>query len=753
MDMYDSGRTIPPMGDYQKGDTPWPGGLLATLVRAGTKVRLPLERVTYEVQVAGCLASVRVTQQYMNDCDEHLEAVYTFPLSGGAAVSDFTMKTGDRVVKGVVKERGKARREYRNALQQGKRASLVEQERSEIFTMQVGNIPAGESVTVELTYSEKLPFFQEGNTELRLPLVVAPRYIPGAPLQMGAVGTGEEPDTDVVPDASRISPPLLPPGSWGDVELSISIDLRRGSPGEEISCIHSTSHSIEVTGEEGIYSVGLGRSYVPLNRDFVLCWTVAGPESHSSFYTYHDPIHRQVYGMVTLFPPRQMKKAGVSRDLIFLLDRSGSMNGLKMPSAARACSLLLGTLTPEDRFAIMAFDDMNEWMPVNTSSGGSSWLVRADEAGIERGERYLRTIQARGGTEIYGALRDALEVMAKRGISAAGREPVIVLLTDGEVGNERHIYDYVRAHAMGTRIFAVGIDTAVNDGFLKKLAALGRGTSITVQPGADLDEALRAIAREIGRPLVTDLQFCEEETGLVENSMAPGIIPDLFAGRPSTFYFRLRKVGEITVVGRYADGSVLAERLTPCQEGPPALAHLWARMRAHDLEDQYYQDLDEKIKRKLINIAVRHNILTPFTAFVVVDEEVVYARGPVRQVPHPVCQPAGWSPAGGHFSSPFASYGGSGYRGGGCIRVDLLPAERKKFGFNPLELLVKLMALPFYLVFLIISELIRWVTPWIQKKLAEARQRSMKRKGSPPHAISMPGRQASLREVKAVASP
>jgi Ca-activated chloride channel family protein len=616
-------------------------------VSSGTsKMKLPLKGVSVEGRVADRLAHATVTETFINPHKEHLEAVYIFPLSGGCAVSSFEMRVGDRVVKGKVEERAQARQQYTQAIAEGKRAALLEQERDDVFTVQVGNLPPGEEVTVTITYSEKLPYFADGSTELRLPLVVAPRYIPGAELPRESVGDGVEIDTDRVPDASRISPPRFAEGVDPKIALNLKVVIDGNQTIEDLSC---SQHATKMGSSKDGVTVSLAREDELLNRDFVLRWRLATESIQSKFLLYKKPKSKDCFGMLSLVPPKCTDIALTPRDVIFVVDRSGSMMGVKMVSAARACSYLLATLSPTDRFAIESFDNLTEWMPATTSDK----FIDADEEGIERGMKFLRTITARGGTELDRAMLDAIDVMNAR-IARNGRQPVIVVLTDGEVGNETAIVAGLQKKLGDLRVFTVGIDTAVNDGFLRKLAAIGGGTSSFVQPGAQLEDALTQVSREIGVPLIQDLSILDINTGLQIDSMAPERIPDLFEGRASAVFFemsgaKLKQLNEakIRVTGKFANGSSFDTEVEAQVVELPALAQLWAKSKIMDLEDRFRIEEQPTVKddwrKQIVAISIEHSLLTKFTAFVIVDEkEIVNETGEVRKVVQPVMNPAGW---------------------------------------------------------------------------------------------------------------
>jgi Ca-activated chloride channel family protein len=599
-----------PMVDIPSGATRVLGSLKAK------EQPLPLEGVQLRARVVDRVAEVTIEQKFGNPFSETIEAVYVFPLAGGSAVSRFEIQIGERVVRGRMEERAEARRQYADALQQGKRAALLEQERDDVFTVQVGNVTPGEAITARLTYSERLPFFEDGRTELRLPLVVAPRYVSGQELHREPAGHGVVPDTTTVPDASRITPPRLAPGFDPKVSLGIEVELFGGF--SELAC---SQHAVSTSSGPESARVSLAREREPLDRDFVLRWRLAGAEVKSQLLVHGE------FAMLSLLPPAREGFLGPARDVVFVLDRSGSMQGVKMASAARACALLLRTLGPRDRFAVEAFDEVVEWMP-----GG---FLQADEGGVERGEKWLRAIAARGGTELNLAMGEALERIRGRGESA-GRVPVVVLLTDGQVGDESGVLKRLQRELGEARVFTVGIDTAVNGGFLRRLAALGGGTSTLVEPGSRLEEALQAVGREIGTPLVTDLRL---EGGVLEP--APSRLPDLFAGRASAAFFRFSG-GRVKVTGRTADGGRFEQDVEPREAPLTAIDHLWARARIADLEDEFRASHSDAARRQIVELSIRHTVLTRLTAFVVVDGEVVNVEGTRRTVVQPVEMPAEW---------------------------------------------------------------------------------------------------------------
>ena len=590
----------------------------------------------------------------------------------------FELRVAGRVVKGIVQERGEARRQYQQAISEGKRASILEQERSNVFTVKVGNLPPGEEATVSLTYSERLSFFEDGAGELRLPLVVAPRYMAGDELGRAQSGSCIASDTSKVPDASRLSPPRLAPGFDANLSLKLSVELlrdpnlERESIGfDELSC---SQHATKTAMGKDSIQVSLAR-VEKLDRDFVLRWRMGGASVTSSLQVF-TPENRGAkaensYALITVVPPRRDGFLGLPREVVFVVNHSGSMQGVKMTSAATACSLLLRTLGPRDRFAVQAFDDVRDWMD-------NGKFLAADEAGLEKGEAFLRAIDARGGTELDAALGDAiaaLKFLRESGESATGRLPIVVLLTDGQIGDESSVLERLQTMLGEVRVFTVGIDSAVNDGFLKRLAALGGGTATLVEPGSALEEALRAVGREIGAPLVTDLKIVEGKSGILVDTLAPHALPDLFEGRPASAFVQI-KAGKsakgLVLIGNYVDGTAFKQAVQPEELALPAVAQLWAKARITELKDRFRLanagsakrgDNAEKLKAQIVELACAHTLLTRFTVLVAIDQEVVNKGGELRERVQPIEMPAEWEmeldAAHAHIGGggPGASYG------------------------------------------------------------------------------------------------
>ncbi|MBX6767893.1 MAG: VWA domain-containing protein, partial [Actinomadura rubrobrunea] len=489
------------------------GGLGALSTDRGN---LPLDAVDVRASITGLVAGVEVTQGFRNPFDVPLEATYIFPLPDRAAVTALRLEAADRVVEGVLKERAQARQDYDAAIAAGRRAAIAEEDRPDVFTMRVGNILPGERVTVRLTLIQPLPY-EDDQAAFRFPLVVAPRYIPGTPLDEPAAGDGTAPDTDAVPDASRISPPVLLPGFPNPVRLSISADV--DPAGLRLTGISSALHVVAESGEGGRTTVRL-QPGERLDRDFILRLAYAPQETASLTLVPDEDSEEGTFSLTVLPTGRHRPRP---RDVVLVLDRSGSMHGWKMIAARRAAARIVDTLGTADRFAVLAFDNVVERPPR---------LGPALEPGTDRNRfravEYLATLEARGGTEMLAPLRDACHLLRDSGT----RDRVLILITDGQVGNEDQILADLLPRLHGVRVHTVGIDQAVNAGFLHRLAQVGQGRCELVESEDRLDEAMEHIHHRIGAPLVTDLRLEADGLRLVPDTTTPARLDALYPGVP-----------------------------------------------------------------------------------------------------------------------------------------------------------------------------------------------------------------------------
>ncbi|MBL8796784.1 MAG: VWA domain-containing protein [Planctomycetia bacterium] len=599
--------------------------------------QLPLQAMHVQARIDGLLGEVSICQTFINTFDEPLEATYIFPLPDRAAVTRFRMEVNGRVTEGVLRERGEARRQYQQAIQSGYRAAITEEERSGVFSIRVGNLLPGEAAKISLMLVGPLQY-SDGEATFRFPLVVAPRYIPGKPLSGPSVGSGVASDTDAVPDASRISPPVLLPGYPNPVQLSLTVAIQPGSllMRDFRSSLHSVMHEANADGVR-VIRLHPGER---LNRDFILRFRVASEALQTALSLRPDDGGPEGTFLLTLVPPQGVEKAQRPRDVIFVLDRSGSMEGWKMVCARRAMSRMVDTLTERDRFTVYAFDDTVE-VPKPFNGWG---LVHGGDRQRFQAVEFLTKIDSRNGTEMARPLELALTTL---GGDDPTRDRILVLVTDGQVGNEDQLLQTLGTRVGRLRIFTLGIDMAANDAFLKRLAALGGGSCESVESEVRLDEVMEQIHRQIGTALLSDVQVKPAGLNIQADSLVPGRLPDLFAGAPLFIFGRYAGAaeGSIAVEGRDVAGKPWAQKLAPRRSPGLAVPCVWARGRIRELEDRYAIGVGNPhlVEQQIVETSLRFGVLCRFTAFVAVDRaEVVNDGGRLHKVTQAVEPPAGW---------------------------------------------------------------------------------------------------------------
>jgi Ca-activated chloride channel family protein len=589
---------------------------------------LPLHRLDVRAALTGLVSRTEIVQGFRNPHDLPLEATYVFPLPDRAAVVAMTMTADGRTIVAELHERAAARQAYDDAIARGHRASIAEEERPDVFTMRVGNIAPGEHVEVALTIVGPLPF-EAGEATFRVPLVVAPRYVPGRPLSGQPAGDGWQPDTDAVPDASRISPPVLLPGFPNPVALSIAVTL--DPAGLPVRAVRSSLHT--VTSDEGTIRVLPGER---LDRDFVLRIGY-GDESATATTLRTVPDEDGAEGTFefTVVPPRPAPGTA-QRDVVLLLDRSGSMGGWKMVAARRAAARIVDTLDTADRFAVRTFDTVVE-SPEDLPAG----LVTGTDRHRFRAVEHLSRTDARGGTELLAPLEEGLRLLRT---GEPGRDRVLVLITDGQVGNEDQILAECTRLMGAVRVHTVGIDQAVNAGFLGRLAAVGGGRCELVESEDRLDDAMTAIQRRICAPIVRGLRLGGGSPDL--DSISPSRLPDLFSGVPLVLRGRYRGVAPaITLAGATPEGEEWTVTARPATSAEPALTQMWARAALRDLEDRYASEPSDELEQRIVATSLRFGVLCRFTAFVAVDSRVTNeTAGDLHRVVQPVELPGGWEP-------------------------------------------------------------------------------------------------------------
>ena len=558
---------------------------------------LPLDRIDVRADISGLTSRVELTQEFVNAFDVPLEATYVFPLPDRGAVTSMRMTADGRVVEAQLKERAAARQAYDEAIATGRRASIAEEDRPDVFTVRVGNIAPGERVSVALTLVCPLSY-EDGEATFRFPLVVAPRYIPGTALADTAVGDGYADDTDAVPDASRITPPVLLPGFPNPVRLGIDVGI--DPAGLALSEVRSSLHTVSL--HDGRLLVQPGER---ANRDFVLRLRYGTDDFSDSLVLVPDAEGDEGSYQLTVLPPA-LDAPPRPRDVVLVLDRSGSMAGWKMVAARRAAARIVDTLNGADRFAVLTFDHQIQ-RPDRLPAG----LVEANDRNRYRAVEHLARVNDRGGTELLAPLREALALLR----DSRGRDAVLVLVTDGQVGNENQILHDLSDDLTRVRVHIVGIDRAVNAGLLRRIARAGGGTCELVETEDRLDEAMDDIQRRIGAPLVRELLVQPDGLATVDDTATPARLPDLFPGVPLVISGRYRGTvtGSLVLLGTTGDGEGWSVSVAGQRREAPAVTAQWARAHLRDLEDRYAatSDRDADELERIVATSLRFRRAVP----------------------------------------------------------------------------------------------------------------------------------------------
>ncbi len=578
----------------------------------------PLEHTDVTATVSGFVARVTVTQRFGNPFPDPIEAIYTFPLSERAAVDAMTMRTGDREIRGEIKTREEAHRIYEEAKRAGKLTSVLDEERPNIFTQSLANVMPGAKVEIVISYVEPLKF-AAGTFELTFPTVVGPRFIPP---------TG-------VPDADRITPPVTPEGTRAGHDIAIAVAVDAGLP---IGPVESPLHEIDVERPDATHArVALrAKDEIP-NRDFVLRWGVSGDQVRSGYLAHRSGNEGDGYVTFVLVPPKRVTTASAApKEMIFVIDRSGSQSGLPLLKAKETMHWILDHMNPNDTFQVVDF-----------GSTASQLFPTPQPASLEmrrRARTYIDALDANGGT----MMADAVETVCRMP-AADNRLRIVTFMTDGYVGNDLEVLGLVKKLRGTSRWFPFGTGNGVNRFLIDGMARLGGGEADYVLLNESGEKVARAFYDKIASPVLTDVHVDVEGLDVVD--VFPRAQSDVWAERPLVVHARYRTPGHGRVVLRgFQQGRAYEQALDvtlPATEPEhDAIASMWARAKVEaltneDLAGMQSGSFPAPLKDQIVRVALAHRIVTPFTSFVAVEDRVVNEGGVSRTVAVPVEMPQG----------------------------------------------------------------------------------------------------------------
>ncbi|KMO36198.1 marine proteobacterial sortase target protein [Methylobacterium aquaticum] len=605
------------------------GGTLLLRHGGGAPVEAPRLAADAAIAVSGPTARATITQAFRNTTAEWVEGTYLFPLPEDAAVDAMRLVVGDRVIVADIRERQAAKRDYEAARAEGKTAALTEQQRPNLFTNAVANIAPGETVLVQIQYQQSVR--RSGDTySLRLPTVAAPRYSPAPPpVQRTADGPAEP---DPVPDRHAITAPVLDPARHAPINpLTLSVDLKAGFT---LGAVTSATHAITVEAPSARERrIALTDGATAADRDFELTWTPApGTAPAIGLFRERKAGADSVLAVVTP-PAAALPAAPPPRDVIFVIDNSGSMGGTSIRQAKAGLLAGLDRLRPGDRFNVIRFDDTMETIFPD--------LAPADDGHLAEARRFVASLEARGGTEMLAPLRAALRDADPEG---TGRVRQVVFLTDGAIGDEARIFSAIAQERGRTRLFMVGIGSAPNGHLMRHAAELGRGTFTQIATVDQVADRMRDLLLKLESPVVTDLAATFSE----EAEASPAALPDLYRGEPVTIAARMRNAtGTLTLTGRIGGQpwrTVL--NLDEAETGTGiGIGKVWARARIGEAETARITGrmTAEAADAAILRLALEQGLTTRLTSLVAIDATPRRPAGTrLARTDLPLNLPAGW---------------------------------------------------------------------------------------------------------------
>ena len=605
---------------------------------------LPLKETSVKATVVGSIADVTVKQVYVNSGKNPLEAIYTFPMSTKAAVYGMQMTIGKRIVRAQIEEKKKARADYEKAKQEGKRASLLEQSRPNVFTMNVSNIMVGDTIVVELNYTELL-VPEKGVYSFVYPTVVGPRYSNKNKSQAG-------------PDDQFVASPYTKSGVMPTYKFGYELTINSGIPIQDVAC---KSHKMNVKHE------GLKKTVVQLdksetnggNRDVIVNYSLQGSQIESGVLLYEG--EDENFFLLMVQPPKKVQKEDIPpREYIFIVDVSGSMWGFPMTVTKTLMRNLIVNLRPTDKFNVVLFS--------GAAKVFSPQSVNATQENIALADDFIQKGNAYGGTEVLNALRMADAI--PRPDEDIAR--TFVMSTDGYVDVDKESIEFVREHSDNTNFFIFGIGSSVNRYLIEGIAFAGHGEPMIVTNELEASAAAERFRQYVSTPVLTRIKMNAGKFKVYD--VEPMAVPDMMAERPIMIFGKYtgKPTGTVTLtgkVGRKAYRQTFDLSQVKADKSNAALRYLWARERIKYLDylgGQYSRD-DTPIAEQITKLGLKYNLMTNYTSFIAIDEVVVNKDGKQTTVKQPIPMPEGVSDyAVGHdlsvrVMSKVAAVGGIGY--------------------------------------------------------------------------------------------
>ena len=584
------------------------------LVRGDPKVdQFPLLETKADIEIVGMIAEVEIKQVYKNDGKKTIEAVYVFPLGTKSAIHGLRMKIGNRIIEAGIEETAKAQKIYQDAKSQGKVASLLEQKRPNVFQMKVANIMPGDLVEVTVRYTEIL-VPEKGRYEFVFPTVVGPRF------------TGESKKEDLKSKDRWLASPYLHQGEEPPYKFDITINIKSGVP---LAKVWVPSHKVNMKRRRGSALISLSpKEKNGGNRDFILRYTLQGKRIETGLLLY--PGKDENFFLMMLEPPKRVNMRMVPpREYLFIVDVSGSMHGFPLEVSKALLSKIIGNLRSKDYFNVLFF------------AGGSQVLsqqpLRATESNKQKAINLVMSQRGGGGTRILKALKRALALKKKKGLSR-----IVVIATDGYISVEKEVFDLMRDRIGEANFFAFGIGSSVNRYLIEGMARIGKGEPFVATNQKEAEEEAGRFIDYVKHPLLTDIQVTF--SGFDAYEVEPISMPDLFAERTLILFGKYKHAtGRIVVTGRTAKG-IYKRILTvsPALEDSNnvALKFLWAREKIARLAD--YRRVGVEVREEVTELGLKYHLMTEYTSFVAVDK-IVRETGEVVTVKQPLPLPQGVS--------------------------------------------------------------------------------------------------------------